>query len=47
MWYFLFIFISTTYIVKFSMYLCSKFAFCFTNPNHRLIRMSPPTINAD
>jgi hypothetical protein len=35
----LFIFINTTYIIKFSIYLCSKFfwscraTFCFTNPD--------------
>jgi hypothetical protein len=44
----LFIFISTTYIIKLSIYLCSKFfflsfrtTFCFTNPDYRLIRMAP------
>jgi hypothetical protein len=29
---FLFTFISTTYIIKFSIYLCSKFFFCL-NPH--------------
>jgi hypothetical protein len=42
----LFIFIGTTYIIKFSIYLCSKpflslirATFCFTNPDYGLIRM--------
>jgi hypothetical protein len=36
----LFIFINTTYIIKFSIYLCSEFylsfraLICFINPNH-------------
>jgi hypothetical protein len=45
-WYFLFIFISTTYITKFSIYLLSNFLFwgggylLFTNPDYRLIFMT-------
>jgi hypothetical protein len=43
--FFLFIFITTTYIIKFSMYLFSKFflsfmlMFCFINLDYRLIRI--------
>jgi uncharacterized membrane protein len=35
--------ISTSYIIKFSIYLCFKIfraTFCFTNPDYRLIRIS-------
>jgi hypothetical protein len=45
---FLLIFISITYVIKFSIYLRSTFFFlsfratvCFTNPVYRLIRMTP------
>jgi hypothetical protein len=47
----LFIFISTIYVIKFSIYLCSKFfffflsfraTFCFTNPEYPLIQMIYP-----
>jgi hypothetical protein len=51
---FVFIFISTTHIIKFSTYLCSKFyflsfrpIFCFTNLDYRLIRMTSPPINPE
>jgi hypothetical protein len=47
--YFSFIFITTTYIVKFSICLFSKFFFlsfrdnfCFFNPDCRIIRTTPP-----
>jgi hypothetical protein len=49
----LFIFISTTYIIKFSIYLfynlflSLRVTFCFINPDYRLIRMIPPPINPD
>jgi hypothetical protein len=45
---FFFIFISSTYIIKFSIYLRSKFilsfrpTFCVTNPDNCLIRMTSP-----
>jgi hypothetical protein len=43
-----FIFISTTYIIKFSIYLFSKFffsfraSFCSINPDYRSIKMTSP-----
>jgi hypothetical protein len=49
-WYVLSIFVSTTYIITFSIYLFSKFFFlcvqdyfCFINQGYRLIRMTSPT----
>jgi hypothetical protein len=39
--------ISTTYIIKFSIYFLSKFfraILCFINPDYRLIRTSPPKL---
>jgi hypothetical protein len=49
---FLFIFISTTYIIKFSIYLCVfllsfRVIFCFTIVNYCLIRMTFPQITQD
>jgi hypothetical protein len=48
---FLFIYISTAYIMKFYIYLCPKFlfvcfraTFCFSNPDYRLIRMTSPPL---
>jgi hypothetical protein len=49
----LFIFISTTHIIKFSIYLCLRFFFVFwatfrfTNPDYRLILTTSPLINMD
>jgi hypothetical protein len=48
--FFLFIFISAMYIIKFSTYLFPKSflsfraTFCFTNPDYRLIRTTPQLI---
>jgi hypothetical protein len=47
---YLFIFISSTYIITFSIYLCSKVflpfraSICFTNPDYRLIRVTAPNL---
>jgi hypothetical protein len=47
---FVFIFISTSYIIKFSIYLASEFLILqatYINPDYRLIRMTSPSINPD
>jgi hypothetical protein len=39
---FLFIFISTAYVIKFSIYLSFRAIFCAINPGYRLIRIISP-----
>jgi dolichol kinase len=51
--FFVIILLGTTYIIKFSIYLFSKFLLvfqgniCFINQDHRLIRVTSPQINLD